>query len=480
MIQTLIPKDLCTRCGACFAADTNGVLTKDEDGFPVIDSRCALEQPNLLAACAGENWNYREILDYVRSPNYKYEPMQADKGQVLRMGIAYSTDSLLLDNGQSGGVSTTIFLAALNSGIIHKVGAVRRPLLGSARSPFVSEPFIASSKEELMSACGSKYSICSTLELIPELENANAPYALSLLPCQTVGYHRLCMADIVKSAQRCQFIIGPFCGFNMEAKMGIEVAEALGLDPNSIEQFQNRSGRFPGVTTFTTKNGNSVQLDRTAHRAFYRMYTPTRCFTCTDFTNELADISVADCWLYQNGNYKYPHGAAWVLVRTERGLVALENAINSSLLHFDEVPTNANDSGWHESIMHRKVRTYGRIEELSKQGCLVPRFDYPTYPVDSAISRSNRSDLFFIRIFRSSRIRKLFLSVWISIHRDSASRSAHEIATYLGRRVFTHRSDNHRPFMAILHIMRILSSHAFGWVKTRLKLILAKTLNFKF
>jgi coenzyme F420 hydrogenase subunit beta len=480
MIQTLIPKDLCTRCGACFAADTNDVLAKDEEGFPVIDSGCIPEQPHLLAACAGENWNYREILDYVRGQNYKYQPMQADKGQVLRMGIAYSSDSLLLGNGQSGGVSTTIFLAALNSGIIQKVGAVRRPLPGSARSPFVSEPFIASSKEELLSACGSKYSICSTLELIPDLENANAPYALSLLPCQTVGYHRLCMADIVKSAQRCKFIIGPFCGFNMEAKMGIEVAEALGLDSDSIEQFQNRSGEFPGITTFTTKDGNSVQLDRTAHRAFYRMYTPTRCFTCTDFTNELADISVADCWLYQNGNYKYPQGAAWVLVRTTRGLIALENAIKSSLLCFHEVPIDANDTGWHESIMHRKVRTYGRIEELKKQGRFVPTFDYPIYPVSSAIRRSNRSDLFFIHVFRSSRIRKLFLSAWISIHRDSASRTAKEIATYLGRRVFTHRSDNDRPSMAILHIMRILFSNFVVWAKIRLRLILTKSLKFKF
>jgi coenzyme F420 hydrogenase subunit beta len=469
-MEHLIPKDLCTRCGACFAADSEGHLRKDADGYPFLSTSSSHEKSRLLKVCAGENWNYREILDFVKGSDYEYDPLSADKGVVLKLGIAYSKNSDYLLNGQSGGVSTTIFLSLLERGIIKNVGAVKRPLSSTNKSTFASQPFIASTREEILKASGSKYTVCSTLELIPKLESLDEPYALSLLPCQTVGYHKLRMETALGSTSHCKLVIGPFCGFNMDANMGFELAQSLGINPLEVKSFQNRSGRFPGITTFETNDGTIIQLDRTAHRPLYRMYSPIRCFTCTDFTNELADISIADCWITEGRDYKYPNGAAWVLVRTQQGLEALDTAIEADLLQFYEMPLDANDTGWHESIMHRKVRTYGRISEFRKLGLSVPTFDYPVSTLSPAIIKSNYTDLFFIRLFRHRLARKLFLYVWIKLYRRSGYPFANKILSYLGSRVFTHRMDNDPPFKVFLSITSILLLHLKLAIMKRIKL----------
>lgn len=456
MINTLIPKSLCTRCGACFAADSRNVLRKDSEGFPVYSCNDKDYIESLLEVCSGENWNYRTLLNDVHGSDYPFDPVSPDKGKILRLGIAHSTDKTYVEQGQSGGVSTSIFSAALSSGLIRQAVLVRRPRPGSTLSPFASEPFVAKNPEEVLEGSGSKYTICSTLEKIPEVEAAGLHYGLSLLPCQTVGFHRLRMAGKLNSDGLCKLIIGPFCGFNMETRMGDEFSKALGLDPLNVSRFANRAGPFPGETLFETKKGEKVLFDRTAHRALYRMFSPNRCFTCTDFSNELADLSIADCWRPSgHGGFEFPRGAAWVLIRTEAGERAINDAIDQGKLEFHEMPLDANDKHWEQSLLHRKVRSYHRIESFAKQGIPTPKFDYPTPDLSKDLRESDRADLFFIRIFKHKWIRKPFLKYWVHIHKENASATSKQISKYLGTKAFTHRMDTDPPQKAFLICLKM-------------------------
>lgn len=453
-MEPLINRNLCTRCGACFAADRRGLLQKDGEGFPIHSCADTAYIQELLDVCSGENWNYRELLDSVYGQDYPFAPDSPDKGQILRLGIAFSNKERFVEDGQSGGVSTSIFAAALETGLIESAGMVRRPRAHSELSPFSSEPFVARTIDEVLEGAGSKYTICSTLEIVPQLEATEKSYALSLLPCQTVGYQRLKVAKEIGG--NCRFVIGPFCGFNMEAQMGKDLFEALGEEPSDVSSFANRAGAFPGVTTFERKDGEKVLLDRTAHRALYRMYSPTRCFTCTDFSNELADLSIADCWNpKKEGGFEYPRGAAWVLIRTERGEEALQNAVNTGWLKYKEMPLDANDKHWRESLLHRKVRTYHRIEHFRERGIAVPKFDYPEPELSEELKAANSSDLFFINLFKNDFCRKRFLKWWVGLHRESIGETRRRIAVYLGLFVFTHRVETHSPAKALRNVLVI-------------------------
>lgn len=455
----LIPPDLCTRCGACFAADRKGLLTRDDRGFPVVTSGTSTRDiEQLREVCSGENWNYRAMLDAFHGPEYPYDPASPDKGRILKLGIAYATNRARREAGQSGGVSTTIAASALSAGLIDAMLMVRRPDGSSGKSPFASEPFIARTVDEVLQAAGSKYTICASLEMIPELERTSERYGLSLLPCQSAGYRRLVMAGQV-DPERCRLIIGPFCGFNMEASAGEELAAAAGLDPQRVQRFANRAGTFPGKTRFTTADGYDHHLDRTAHRPLYRMFAPTRCWTCTDFTNELSDLSIADCWRSRNREYEYPEGAAWVLVRTTRGEEALTNAIQKGDLEFHETPLDANDQHWRESILHRKVRAFNRIEALRRENIPVPRLDYPAPQSQASHRNADKTDLFFLRAFRNPAIKRWFLHRWVHLYREKPSRFALELREYLGNRAFTHRSNAHAPVRIALQVALLSAKH---------------------
>ncbi|HAW19922.1 MAG TPA: hypothetical protein DCX14_07050, partial [Flavobacteriales bacterium] len=324
----LIPKELCTRCGACFAADAKGVLSKDGEGFPIHDTNDAEYLDGLLKVCSGENWNYKELLQQQYGDAVEYDPGSPDIGQHLKIYLLSSADKVWRDSGQSGGVTSTLLRHQFEKKKIDSALAVRRPTSASG-NPFSSEPYIARNAAELSDSFGSKYTICSSLEAVRQLSQESNAFAATLLPCQTVGLKRLANDWDATLKEKCKLIIGPYCGLNLEAGVGDALAAAAGVPVDEVFTFKNRGGSFPGKTTLKMKSGEEVYVDRTAHRILYRMYSPMRCYTCTDYGNELADVSVADCWEMKKGGrgFRFPEGAAYVICRTKRGLEHVQNAI---------------------------------------------------------------------------------------------------------------------------------------------------------
>ena len=144
----LIPKELCTRCGACFAADSKEVLSKDGQGFPVHESDDFEYVDGLLRVCSGENWNYKELLKQQYGDDVQYDPSSPDIGQHLKIFLLSSADAVWRDSGQSGGVTSTLLRFSFETGKIDSALAVRRPN-SEQGNPFSSEPYIARSAAEL-------------------------------------------------------------------------------------------------------------------------------------------------------------------------------------------------------------------------------------------------------------------------------------------------------------------------------------------
>jgi hypothetical protein len=195
------------------------------------------------------------------------------------------------------------------------------------------------------------------------------------------------------------------------------------------------------------KDGERVWLDRTAHRPLYRMFAPDRCFTCTDFGNELADISVADCWERgQHGDeYKYPKGAAWIIARTQRGQDFLKMAVDRGYLKFHETALDVNDQRWSQSFLHRKVRAFNRIHLMRENGILVPQFDHPIPPLNADYLKSDRTDLAFRSVFKNDRLRRYFLKWWAFLYREKSGSISLAIRNYLGLYAFSHRNVLKQP-----------------------------------
>jgi coenzyme F420 hydrogenase subunit beta len=443
MKKHLIHRDLCTRCGACFAADTSSILSKDSDGFPIHAKEN--DDPaisRLKNVCSGENWNYVEWLRQLYGTDAKYDPSSPDIGIHKAVFLLTSNDSRFREFGQSGGVTTTLLRYGMEKEIISAALAVRRPI-SKTGNPFSSEPFIARSIESLTEAAGSKYTICSTLELVRQISQEHDAFAITTLPCQTAGFRKLATELDPSLFDKCKIIIGPYCGLNMETIVGEELARAASIDPDKIHRFQNRGGQFPGETTFEEKTGKKHFVDRTAHRILYRMYSPLRCYTCTDFGNELADIAVADCWERDKDGFKYPEGAAYVICRTKRGLDYVRDALQKGYLQelpIDEAQVKKN---WEPSFLYRKVRAHNRIRYWNKKGRYVPKLDYPLPSEFKPSHLADQIEMKAWQLFRIQWIRSLTLSCWLHLAKAPIGSYKNLIFEDCKKFLFTHTYDQH-------------------------------------
>jgi coenzyme F420 hydrogenase subunit beta len=441
-MKHLIPKELCTRCGACFAADRKKILRKDDDGFPVYDERDASDIAELLEVCSGENWNYRHLLETEYGADVSYDPSTPDIGVHRKIFLLSSSDKEWRHLGQSGGVSSTLLRFAFDSEEIDAALAVKRPN-STQGNPFSSLPFIAKNTDELKESFGSKYTICSSLELIGQISEVSSAFAVTLLPCQTVGLRRLMEMPGSDLRDKCKLIIGPYCGLNLETETGKALAACAGVEPSNIRSFKNRGGTFPGETTLELKDESKVYVDRTAHRILYRMYSPLRCYTCTDYGNELADISVADCWLKEKGASKFlhPEGAAYVICRSERGEAIVRRAIEAGYLLDHAVDAEKAKTNWEASFYHRKVRAHNRIKYWRKRGRKVPMPDYPEPETFKPSKLADYIEMGTWRLTRNNKTRKRMLAVWLWLARARKGSIRNLFFEDLKFYFFTHRYD---------------------------------------
>jgi coenzyme F420-reducing hydrogenase beta subunit len=439
----LISKELCTRCGACFAADRLNTLSKDEDGYPIINNLSAENIEELKKVCSGENWDFLSTLKKQYGDDAEYDPGRPDIGIHKKIFLLSSQDENWRTAGQSGGVTTTLLRFAMDTELIDAALLVRRPERPDG-NPFTSEPYIASSVDDLAPSFGSKYTICSSLEMIKELSEKSDKFAATLLPCQTMGFHRL-SEKCLELKNKCKLIVGPYCGLNMEVEAGQAMAGSAGLSSEKVISFKNRGGTFPGKTQLKTNDGESLVIDRTAHRILYRMYTPLRCYTCTDYGNELADVVVADCWeAKKDGQFRYPEGAAYVICRTGRGLDTLKKAIAAGYFREHPINTDIVKKRWEASFYHRKVRAHNRIRYWEKKGVPTPKLDYPL-PLPFKDSRiADTLEIQTWRLFRRKSFREKGLRLWLWLARSKPGSFRNLIFEDFKRYIFTHTYDQFR------------------------------------
>jgi coenzyme F420-reducing hydrogenase beta subunit/polysaccharide pyruvyl transferase WcaK-like protein len=476
--RNLINSNLCTRCGACFAADNTGALTKNIDGYPVFKGDDGVERERLINLCSGWRWSYRALMDQVHGSHVSYDPSTPDIGCHLGIGIAYSTSRDAVEKGQSGGVTTTLLRMGLELRCFDACLGVTRPSADEG-NPFLSVPKVIERPEDVALFAGSKYAICPSLELLPELAVNGRSFCMTLLPCQTAGFYQLARTVQNEYLEQCKLIIGPFCGLNMNWEVGKELVETMGLDPARVKRFANRGGQFPGVTTVEMIDGTVNYLDRTAHRALYRMFSPDRCFTCTDYGNELADISVADVWMKNQEGYVYPNGAAWLIARTPRGQQFIDLAVEKNYLEYKRVDGITCGENWRGAFEYRKLRAFNRIHQYAKAGIAVPEHDFPVPSYNEQYREADDVEMACRRIFKNRLVRKLFLRWWVRAARAVRAdgrcfRFERRMFEVLRTKVFTHQAN----VVRLRHLPWLLAKYVCADIVTKFKKITPKPLRF--
>jgi len=314
LIEKVVKTGLCARCGACVAICPFGVLEMGENG-PELVREC-LRCGNCYLVCPRYRMDVSRVeelsLGRARRPDEEF-------GVVRSILLARSKDPEVLAVCQDGGVVSTLVRHLLADG---PALAVLSGL--SEEEPWLPEAKIVVSPREVLRCAGSRYTY--TPNMLLHL-GAAALLAFSRglrtvfvgLPCQVQAARgiQLLPAPEVGWAEAIGPIIGLFCMETFDRRGLLEgvLRGRLGLEPKEVVKMNIKKGRL----YFYTAGGEAKSVRVRELSDIVR----EGCSACTDFSSELADISVGSLGL---------EGWNVVILRSELGEEAFRGAVEAGLL----------------------------------------------------------------------------------------------------------------------------------------------------
>jgi coenzyme F420 hydrogenase subunit beta len=236
-----------------------------------------------------------------------------DFGIFHHIVIAQTTDLKIKNICQDGGVITTLLVHALNEGLID--GAVLSGV--DENEPLKAVPKFAATVDEIMDCAGTRYTYSPSMLALKEgVVQKRKSLAFVGTPDQIQALRMIQALPLKKYSESVAFTIGVFCSecFTYEGLIKQMVQKELGIDAAEVAKIN-----IKGKLLVTTKSGKVRENPLKEVKNHVR-----NCIVqCSDFSSELADISVGGLGLEE-----------WSLtiLRTEKGLKLFQEAEEKGLI----------------------------------------------------------------------------------------------------------------------------------------------------
>jgi coenzyme F420 hydrogenase subunit beta len=364
---------LCTRCGTCAGICPVTAITLDGQYYPQLDREKCTECGLCGELCPGDQVHFERL----SQQTFSCADEQSFDGHILHTYIGHAVDREIHELGTGGGIVTALFADMLDSGAIDGCVVTRM----RADKPWLGEPFIARSREELMTSQGSRYTVIPLNSILNQIRNTPGKYGIAALPCHMHGL-RSAIATNPIYAQRIVALLGVFCGGALEPVVVPELLRTKGIKTSEISSFEFRGGEWPGQmrAIFPDKQPKAVHYSNYkdgAYNYLIGIYMPRRCQICYDGSNLFADISVGDSWTRsEDGKYKYKSQSR-IMVRTTRGEDIIAAALERNALLLKDVTTDASYRTHQMRTRRKGLNAPLRLKRWADKGIAVPEYDRP-------------------------------------------------------------------------------------------------------
>ncbi|MEE9150716.1 MAG: Coenzyme F420 hydrogenase/dehydrogenase, beta subunit C-terminal domain [Thermoplasmata archaeon] len=320
LIKEVHEKNLCGGCGGCISfcsAHELKAIEMGEEGKPIyVNEDNCLKCGICYIICPQIN-----IIDDELREKHNWKP---PIGHFQRITVARSTNNEIRSLATDGGVVTSLLLYMLEQ------RAIDGAIVSKKTGPFCREPLIATTKEDLLSAAGSRFAGLShveelgkyttyspTLYGLKDIRNLDlARIAVVGTPCQIHTIRKMQVLGVLPS-HVVKFTIGLFC---MENFSFDELAR------QKLEKEMNL--KLEDIVKINIKEDLIIDLkgDRKVHIPFEDLDKLARpaCLACTDFANDFADISV--------GGLGAQEGYTTTVLRTDIGMKRYKEAVEAGYL----------------------------------------------------------------------------------------------------------------------------------------------------
>ena len=363
-IARVVARDLCHGCGTCVSLCPLAAiaLTRDDRRgiyIPQIDFTICNQCSICLQVCPGHSVDFDQLNEYA----FSEKSGDSILGVHINCYSGYSADKKLRYNGASGGMVTTLLLSALEDRLIDGALVTRM----NENNPLEPEPFIARTREEIISAARSKYCPVPANIALREILDKEGKYAVVGLPCHIHGIRKSEQVNKTLAA-RIVLHIGIFCGYTYSFLATDYLLSQQGIHKEDVKAIDYRGEGWPGGASVHLPNGRKIFIPTfELYKTLELSFTPWRCLLCCDGAAELADISCGDAWLPEFSDDK--SGTSVIVSRTPRAEAMLKQVAERGLSELKGIGASmvAQSQPWFLSKKTR-INLFFRLAGIMRKG----------------------------------------------------------------------------------------------------------------
>ncbi len=318
LYSEIVATEICCGCSACIVACPHKVLElRDFDPLQMdLNSpfdNCVHGEDG-CSLCAMACLRLGPALDVIEESVVGQRRAQDQpEGSYRYKTLARATDPRILQRGQDGGAVAALLAWALDTGELD--GAV--VAAPSETVPWLDEPKLVRTSEELIATAGSRYTYCATPLGLKKAADAKCKnVALVGVSCEATATRQLVAEKIKRPTRAVKLVIGLMCceTFDYDAFMVGKVQQELGVDLDDVVKVNVK-----GKVIVTLRNGEDVIIPLKDARPYANEW----CHHCPDFAAEHADLSCGGLGM---------EGWTMILARSAKGEEFLERAVEAKVL----------------------------------------------------------------------------------------------------------------------------------------------------
>lgn len=295
-IGEVVKGGLCTGCGTCVGIcpmDAIEMVIEHKKGIyiPQLDEEKCNQCGLCFEVCPGHAVDFKQLnLDI-----FGREPEDVLLGNYLNCYIGHATDYDIRYNSASGGLVTALLIFALEEGVIDGALVTRM----REDRPLEPQPFVARTKEEIISAAKSKYCpVPANIALKEILESKEGErFAVVGVPCHIHGIRK---AESVnkKLKEKIVYHLGLFCSHTDTFLHTDFFLQKCGVKKEDVARFDYRGQGWPGSMRIQLRDGTAKVVPYLQGIIWHGLgfSIPECCMFCSDALAELADMSFGDAW----------------------------------------------------------------------------------------------------------------------------------------------------------------------------------------
>lgn len=327
-INAIINNKICCGCGTCTVVCPASAITLtfgERFNFPTIDTEKCILCQKCMEVCPS-----RFLLNGTK-PDVEYKVASNDSTAYL----IHAKDEILRRDAASGGFISGLFLYLLENKKIDGCIVTRC----EGKNPLVAETFIATDKQSIISASGSKYAPVSACTILKDVLKKPGKYAFVGTPCMLEG-----LAKLEKYFPELKDIITLRIGFvcagmasRLSTKNYIEQQGHVSL--KEVRKICYRGDGWPGRFRVFGE-GHKLLMDKPLiggsliHVVGVDHYL--RCANCLDHWSHYSDIIVSDPWKEEMVHTE-KLGRSAIMIKNEIGRNAVLPAIEDGFFIADNI-----------------------------------------------------------------------------------------------------------------------------------------------